>query len=137
MLLPQLEEAVRKCRKCPELAGKHVPIFGEGSTEPGGILIVGEAPGADEVEQGRPFVGRSGQILRSGLRDAGFEKMGIPHYIANILKCRPPDNRDPSPQEMENCWPFLEQFLTLLNPKLIITVGRISTGIFQEKPKGS
>ena len=135
MLLPQLEESVRLCRKCPELAGKHVPLFGEGSTEPGGIVIIGDAPNEDEVKEGRPAVGRCGKLLRNAIRDAGFSD--LPYYITNILKCRPPDNRDPSPQEMGHCWQHLEQQLLLLNPKLIITLGSVSTGMLQEKPTAS
>ena len=86
--------------------------------------MVGEAPGADEDRQGQPFVGRAGQLLNSMLRAIGLGREQV--YIANILKCRPPGNRDPTPGEAAECLPFLEQQIALLKPKVMLAVGRIA-----------
>jgi DNA polymerase len=87
-------------------------------------LIVGEAPGAEEDRQGEPFVGRAGQLLNSMLRAVGLAREQV--YIANVLKCRPPGNRDPSPTEAAECLPYLERQIALLKPKVMLAVGRIA-----------
>ena len=102
-------------------------VFGEGSPE-AEIVLIGEAPGYNEHVQRRPFVGRSGQLLRKTLAQVGFSAENV--YITNIVKARPPDNRDPSPEEILAYKPFLDQEITLINPKLIITLGRFSMAKF-------
>jgi uracil-DNA glycosylase family 4 len=86
---------------------------------------VGEAPGADEDRQGEPFVGRAGQLLNSMLRAIGLSREQV--FIANVLKCRPPGNRDPAPQEIAECLPYLERQIALIKPKIMLAVGRIAS----------
>jgi DNA polymerase len=88
------------------------------------LLVIGEAPGADEDAQGEPFVGRAGQLLNSMLRAMGYPRENV--YIANVLKCRPPGNRDPKPEEVACCLPYLQRQLDLIGPRLILAVGRIA-----------
>ena len=87
-------------------------------------MVVGEAPGADEDRAGEPFVGRAGQLLNAMLRAAGLERGQV--YIANVLKCRPPGNRDPLPEEVRSCLPYMHRQIALLDPALILCVGRIA-----------
>ena len=87
-------------------------------------MFIGEAPGANEDLKGEPFVGRAGMLLNSMLRSIGLERSDI--YIANILKCRPPNNRDPLPQEVKLCTPYLQKQIALIEPKILIAVGRIA-----------
>jgi DNA polymerase len=98
-------------------------VFGVGDRA-AGWLVVGEAPGADEDRQGEPFVGRAGQLLNSMLLGIGLSREQV--YIANVLKCRPPNNRDPKPAEVAQCLPYLERQIALLNPRLLLAVGRIA-----------
>lgn len=125
--LEKIAEAVHKCEKCELCKGitHHVPGEGSGKS---GILFIGEGPGKDEDLQGRPFVGRSGQILRSLIREAGLKEEDV--FIANVVKCRPPNNRDPLPEEIQTCWPYLEAQIEILKPKIIATLGRHSMGRF-------
>jgi len=102
-------------------------VFGEGSPD-SEIVLIGEAPGYNEHVQRRPFVGRSGQLLRKTLTQVGFPPEQV--YITNIVKARPPDNRDPFPEEILAYKPYLDQEITLINPKLIITLGRFSMAKF-------
>ncbi|HBY56185.1 MAG TPA: uracil-DNA glycosylase, partial [Coxiellaceae bacterium] len=88
------------------------------------VMFIGEAPGANEDLKGEPFVGRAGMLLNSMLRSIGLERTDV--YIANILKCRPPNNRDPLPQEVKLCTPYLQQQIALIQPKVLIAVGRIA-----------
>jgi len=118
--LAQLEKMMRKCHKCPIGEDRLNLVFGEGS-ENADIVFVGEAPGADEDEQGRPFVGRAGKLLRKIIRAMGYEPEDV--YIANILKCRPPGNRDPLPEEVERCFPYLAMQLELIKPRVIVALG--------------
>ena len=87
-------------------------------------MIIGEAPGAEEDRQGEPFVGRAGQLLNSMLLAAGFKRHEV--YIANIVKCRPPDNRDPRPEEAKSCSAYLDRQIALVRPQLILAVGRVA-----------
>jgi DNA polymerase len=98
-------------------------VFGVGNTR-AELLVIGEAPGAEEDRQGEPFVGRAGQLLNSMLRAMGHPRETV--YIANVLKCRPPGNRDPKPEEAASCRPYLQRQLELLQPRLILAVGRIA-----------
>jgi DNA polymerase len=102
-------------------------VFGEGS--PGAeILFIGEAPGAEEDKQKRPFVGRSGQLLRKNIREAGLKEEDV--FITNIVKRRPPDNRDPSQDEIGSYKPYLARQIEIINPKVIVTLGRFSMNYF-------
>jgi len=117
----QLEQAVAACTACRLHTSRTQTVFGVGNTE-ADLLIVGEAPGANEDLQGLPFVGRGGQLLDKMLNAIGLDREEV--YIANVLKCRPPNNRDPLGSEVATCTPFLERQVALLQPKLILAVGR-------------
>ncbi|MFQ5487995.1 MAG: uracil-DNA glycosylase family protein [Gammaproteobacteria bacterium] len=118
-----LEARVAACTKCDLHKSRTQTVFGVGSRE-ARWLIVGEAPGADEDRQGEPFVGRAGQLLNEMLLAIGFKREEV--YIANILKCRPPNNRDPRPEEVASCEPYLKRQVALLQPDIILAVGRIA-----------
>ncbi len=119
----ELRAAVAACVRCPLSATRTQTVFGVGSVE-ATWLIVGEAPGAEEDRQGEPFVGRAGQLLNAMLRAIGLEREQV--FIANVLKCRPPHNRDPAPLEVAQCLPYLERQIALLRPRIMLAVGRIS-----------
>lgn len=118
-----LEKQVASCTACELHATRTQTVFGTGSRT-AKWMIIGEAPGASEDQQGKPFVGRAGQLLTEMLRAVGLKRSEV--FIANILKCRPPNNRDPKPGEVEACEGFLKQQVTMINPKIILAVGRIS-----------
>jgi uracil-DNA glycosylase len=118
-----LQREVAKCTRCELSRGRTQTVFGVGNQR-AELLVIGEAPGAEEDRQGEPFVGRAGQLLNSMLRAMGHPRESV--YIANMLKCRPPGNRDPSPVEISTCRPFLLRQLELLRPRLILAVGRIA-----------
>ncbi len=124
-----LAAAVKDCSRCRLRAGCTQTVFGVGSRQ-ASLLVVGEGPGADEDRLGEPFVGRAGKLLDSMLLAIGRDRAestparGV--YIANIVKCRPPDNRDPQPDEAAACRPYLERQIELLQPRLILAVGRIA-----------
>lgn len=118
-----LRARVAACTRCTLSATRTQTVFGVGSMS-ADWLIVGEAPGAEEDRQGEPFVGRAGQLLNSMLRAIGLAREQV--YIANVLKCRPPGNRDPNPVEAAECLPYLEQQIALLKPKIMLAVGRIA-----------
>lgn len=109
------------CQRCPLAHYRNKIVFGEGDPN-AKLVIVGEAPGAQEDAAGRPFVGASGKLLNAWLEALGMQRGDV--YIANILKCRPPDNRDPYPQEKEVCSPFLRAQLFLIRPRVIVALGR-------------
>ena len=119
----ELEEEVRQCTACGLCASRTQTVFGVGNRQTD-WLIVGEAPGADEDRQGEPFVGRAGKLLNPMLQAIGLQREQV--YIANILKCRPPENRDPAPAEAASCRPFLERQIALIRPHIILAVGRIA-----------
>jgi uracil-DNA glycosylase family 4 len=121
---PQLRERVAGCTRCALSATRTQTVFGVGNFQ-ADWLIVGEAPGADEDRQGEPFVGRAGQLLNSMLRAIGLAREQV--FIANVLKCRPPGNRDPAPQEIAECLPYLERQIALIKPKIMLAVGRIAS----------
>jgi len=118
-----LADEVAVCVRCRLHERRTQTVFGVG--DPGAeLLVIGEAPGADEDRQGEPFVGRSGQLLNSMLLAAGWPRSSV--YIANIIKCRPPDNRDPTPEEVRCCMPYLHRQIDLLGPRLMLAVGRVA-----------
>jgi len=116
-----LNEAVRHCKKCGLHATRTQTVFGVGSRT-AQWMFVGEAPGADEDAKGEPFVGRAGQLLNAMLFAIGLKREDV--YIANVLKCRPPGNRDPQPNEVEQCEPYLLRQIELIRPRLIVALGR-------------
>lgn len=118
-----LREEVAQCQRCTLYKTRTNPVFGVGNPN-ADLLVIGEAPGANEDKQGEPFVGRGGQLLTNMLLSIGLKREDI--YIANILKSRPPNNRDPSPEEVKACTPFLLRQISLIKPKLILAVGRIA-----------
>jgi DNA polymerase len=119
----ELATAVRSCTKCPLHITRTNGVFGVGDRR-SRWLIIGEAPGAEEDKQGEPFVGRAGQLLTSMLKALGLGREQV--FIANILKSRPPNNRDPKPEEVRACIPYLYRQIELVNPTLILCVGRIA-----------
>jgi DNA polymerase len=119
----ELASAVLSCTKCPLHATRTNAVFGVGNRS-ARWMIIGEAPGADEDRQGEPFVGRAGQLLNSMLKAVGLAREQV--FIANILKSRPPNNRDPRPEEVRACIPYLYRQIELVNPALILCVGRIA-----------
>jgi len=131
----RLEASVRTCTKCELHKSRTQVVFGVGNRR-ARWLIIGEAPGAEEDRQGEPFVGRAGQLLTEMLRAAGLRRDEV--YIANILKCRPPENRDPKPEEAASCEPYLEAQIALVKPALILAVGRIAAQhlLHDETPVG-
>jgi uracil-DNA glycosylase len=120
---PELRARVAACTRCALSGTRTQTVFGVGNLR-AEWLIVGEAPGADEDRKGEPFVGRAGQLLNSMLRAVGLTREQV--YIANVLKCRPPGNRDPNPNEAAECLPYLERQIALLQPKIMLAVGRIA-----------
>ena len=120
----QLKAAVPQCRACALSASRTNTVFGVGD-EHADWLIVGEAPGAEEDARGEPFVGQAGRLLDNMLASIGL-KRGANVYIANVLKCRPPGNRNPERTEVEQCSPYLQRQIELIRPKLIVAMGRFA-----------
>jgi DNA polymerase len=118
-----LAARVRACTLCGLHRSRTQTVFGVGRRD-ARLFVIGEAPGADEDRQGEPFVGRAGQLLNAMLRSIGLPRSEV--YIANILKCRPPNNRDPDPSESASCTPYLERQIELVQPRALLAVGRIS-----------
>ena len=121
--LEELKNTICTCLKCPLGHTRTNFVFGVGNPN-ADVIFIGEAPGADEDAQGEPFVGRAGQLLNKIIEAVGMKREEV--YIGNILKCRPPNNREPQPSEMETCTPYLLKQIELIHPKFIICLGRIS-----------
>jgi DNA polymerase len=121
------------CERCPLAAGRKTVVFGAGNAD-ADLMFVGEAPGAEEDRQGIPFVGRAGQFLNDLLD--GIEMKRDDVFIANVLKCRPPGNRDPQPEEIDSCRPWLEQQVDLIQPRIIATLGNFATKLLTANPAG-
>jgi uracil-DNA glycosylase family 4 len=122
------------CTRCPELAAtRKTVVFGAGNAN-ADLMFVGEAPGASEDEQGVPFVGRAGKLLSTLLEEVGLQRDDV--FIANVLKCRPPGNRDPLPIEIENCQDYLHRQVELIEPSVICTLGNFSTKLLRGDPTG-
>lgn len=121
--LALLQQSVAQCIACDLHKSRTQTVFGVGNTN-ANLMIIGEAPGYHEDKQGEPFVGRAGQLLTNMLKAIGFTRQQI--YIANILKCRPPNNRDPQANEVSLCTPFLDKQIELIKPRLLLAVGRIA-----------
>lgn len=118
-----LQQAVATCTACQLHTTRTQTVFGVGNPQ-ANLMFIGEAPGFNEDQQGEPFVGRAGQLLTAMIKTIGFERSQV--YIANILKCRPPNNRDPQAEEVATCTPFLDKQISLIQPKLLVAVGRIA-----------
>ena len=125
--LEGVAQAVRACTDCPLHRGRTNAVPGEGNPS-ADLMFIGEGPGFHEDRQGRPFVGPAGQLLEGLLASIGTNRDQV--FIANMVKCRPPDNRDPQPSEIAACSKYLERQIELINPKLIVTLGRFSLGRF-------
>ena len=121
--LIELHKEILVCRRCDLHVGRTQAVCGAG-TIAADLLIVGEAPGAKEDRAGEPFVGPAGQLLNAMLRAIGLDRDAV--FIANVLKCRPPDDRNPAPVEIEQCLPYLRRQIELVRPKLILAVGRFA-----------
>jgi uracil-DNA glycosylase family 4 len=121
--LTDLYIQIRVCQRCVLAKGRTNAVPGEGP-EDAKIMFIGEAPGFHEDRQGRPFVGAAGQYLDELLGQIGFSREDV--YIANVIKCRPPANRDPEPAEVEACRPYLDEQIELIRPNMVITLGRFS-----------
>lgn len=122
--LDELRAEVAACRRCPLCDGRTQTVFGVGNPE-ARVLIVGEAPGKNEDVQGEPFVGAAGKYLNELLAIAGLARDEV--FIANVLKCRPPSNRDPRPEEIQACTPFLREQTRTIDPEFIVTLGNFAT----------
>ena len=125
--LTELYQEISNCRKCGIFASRTRAFPGEGA-EDARIMFIGEAPGWHEDKQGRPFVGPAGQFLDSLLKSIELNRDQV--YITNIIKTRPPNNRDPLPQEILNCKPWLDHQIRIISPRIIVTLGRLSMGLF-------
>ncbi len=131
--LVALYKEVQTCTKCPLHETRTKSVFGAGDAN-ADLMFVGEAPGAEEDRQGLPFVGRAGQLLNQMLEEIGLSREKV--FIANVLKSRPPGNRDPQPNEIEACRPYLFEQIRLIEPKVICTLGNFATKLLSGNPAG-
>jgi DNA polymerase len=131
--LVALYKEVAACTKCPLHETRSKTVFGAGDAD-ADLMFVGEAPGADEDRQGLPFVGRAGQLLNQLLEEIGLSREEV--FIANVLKSRPPGNRDPQPLEIEACKPYLYEQVALIEPKIVCTLGNFATKLLTGSPLG-
>ena len=131
----ELKKNVSECQKCGLCNGRKNTVFGEGPEVNCKVVLVGEGPGADEDESGRPFIGKAGQLLTNILESGGnIQRSDL--YITNIVKCRPPDNRNPTREESQACSDFLEAQLLLLHPEIVVTLGNVPTQFLLKTTKG-
>lgn len=130
--LPQIAQEVSVCKKCTLHKTRKKAVAGEGPAN-AEIMFIGEGPGFHENEQGRPFVGAAGKFLDQLLAQAGVTRGDV--FITNVVKCRPPENRDPQPRELESCDRYLERQIEIINPSIIVTLGRFSMGKFMQGAK--
>ena len=134
MMLQDLAKSLHDCQRCKlaKMGRTHV-VFGVGNPH-ASVMFVGEAPGFHEDQQGEPFVGAAGKLLNDLLQSVRLSRSDI--YIANVIKCRPPNNRDPEPDEVETCKPFLMQQIAMIHPKLVCTLGNWATQTLLERKVG-
>jgi uracil-DNA glycosylase family 4 len=128
--LEELREILGDCTRCPLHEGRRNLVYGVGNPD-AQLMFVGEGPGRVEDEQGLPFVGPAGRVLDDMLRSIGLERDDV--YIANVVKCRPPGNRDPLPLEVETCIPFLKGQIKLIKPRIVCELGRVAAGVMMER----
>jgi uracil-DNA glycosylase len=121
------------CLRCPLSETRTRVVFGNGNAD-AQLMFVGEAPGAEEDRQGLPFVGRAGRLLDSMLEGIGLSRKEV--FVANVLKCRPPGNRDPQPNEIESCRPYLHRQVELIEPRVVCTLGNFATKLLTGSPTG-
>jgi DNA polymerase len=131
--LVDLYRVVQDCRKCPLHETRTKAVFGAGNAD-ANLMFVGEAPGAEEDRQGLPFVGRAGQLLNQMLEEIGLSRDDV--FIANVLKSRPPGNRDPQPAEIEACEPYLWEQVRLIEPRVVCSLGNFATKLLTGSPTG-
>ena len=132
--LKELYTTCRGCVRCPQLASTRTQVvFGAGNAD-ADLMFVGEAPGKNEDEQGLPFVGRAGKLLNELLEEIGLAREDV--FVANVLKCRPPGNRDPQPVEIDNCQSYLYDQVALIQPKVICTLGNFATKLLRDDQTG-
>ena len=132
--LKAVYDQARGCMKCPHLAATRTSVvFGAGHAD-ADLMFVGEAPGANEDKQGLPFVGQAGRLLETLLNEIGLARADV--FITNVLRCRPPGNRDPLPQEIDACQDYLFRTIELVEPKVICTLGNFSTKLLRADPTG-
>jgi uracil-DNA glycosylase len=124
--LEEIRSDLGECTRCPLHTTRTHIVFGEGNPS-ARIMFIGEGPGADEDLQGRPFVGKAGQLLNKMIKAMGIDRKDV--YIANVVKCRPPGNRDPEPGETAECFPFLEAQIGVIRPRAIVALGRVASHI--------
>ncbi len=133
VLLENLCSSLQNCQDCSLHRYRTHLVFGAGNPE-AELMLVGEAPGREEDLQGKPFVGAAGKILTEGLRQVGLSREEV--YIANILKCRPPGNRDPLPEEIQACFPYLESQIEIIGPKIICALGKFAAQMLLDTSQG-
>jgi len=131
--LVELFREVQTCERCPLFETRTKAVFGAGNAN-ADLLFVGEAPGAEEDRRGLPFVGRAGQLLQQLLAGIGMSRDDV--FIANVLKSRPPNNRDPLPAEIQACRPYLDRQIELIEPRVIATLGNFATKLLTGSPVG-
>jgi len=130
--LEEIEGQIRTCNTCPLHTSRKNTVPGEGNPNQPDVMFIGEGPGADEDAQGRPFVGKAGQLLDKMIVAMGYKREEV--FIANIVKCRPPGNRVPLPEEMSACTPYLKAQIALIQPKLIVALGKTAVeGLLNER----
>ncbi|MDP9360145.1 MAG: uracil-DNA glycosylase [Acidobacteriota bacterium] len=132
-LLGELEAIATVCVKCNLAKTRTHVVYGVGNPS-AGLMFIGEAPGRDEDEQGKPFVGRAGQLLTDIIKAMKLTREDV--YIANVIKCRPPENRNPEPEELDACRPYIRQQVAIIQPKVIVTLGRFALQSLTEKAYG-
>jgi uracil-DNA glycosylase len=131
--LVALYKEARDCTRCPLWEGRTQVVFGNGNAD-ADLMFVGEAPGFHEDQQGLPFVGRAGQLLDELLEGIGLTRDDV--FVCNVLKCRPPGNRDPQPEEIESCRPYLYKQVELIEPKVVCTLGNFATKLLTRSSRG-
>jgi len=133
VLLENLYRSMQNCQNCSLHGYRTHLVFGAGNPE-AKLMLVGEAPGREEDLQGKPFVGAAGKLLTEGLSQVGLSREEV--YIANILKCRPPGNRDPLPEEIRACFPYLESQIKIISPRIICALGKFAAQVLLDTSRG-
>jgi len=131
--LESFYQSMKNCKLCSLYKTRTNMVFGEGDPH-SQLMLIGEAPGKDEDLRGKPFVGAAGKLLRESLKKEGIFDNKI--YIANVIKCRPPGNRDPQPEEISACLPYLREQIKTINPRIICTLGKFSTQVLLNTTQG-